>query len=206
MRFGTAPVRPPLLLLSFRFELSPSRVQIEPSPDAGGRGTMKALCLRRLWLAVPISGLLIVALVVMRSRSPLRVGGTAKEAWTYLHTAQPPGTFFTIFRRNAHADTHAIQVHTEYLVHTPRGPSHEFAEGDIDYLLDTNGNIVGIKSHWQWLNPFYPPKPVASTMGLALYQTTNDVALQQILADYGLPVSVVSTNVAVHKHLRRSLP
>jgi len=88
-------------------------------------------------------------------RSPLSVGSTADEAWTYIHSPASRGShgaFFTVTRQGWTAHAHDIQCEVRYFVYWRT--NYLFATRHLVYLLGTNGTIVGTKSDWKLIRPF----------------------------------------------------
>ena len=87
--------------------------------------------------------------------SPLRVGATADEAWTYIHTNSPSlapsGTASTVEARGSwRADARSIEHETRLYWRT----NHLFATRKILYIVDTNSTITAVHSHWKFTWPF----------------------------------------------------
>ncbi|PYJ08154.1 MAG: hypothetical protein DME25_02220 [Verrucomicrobia bacterium] len=113
----------------------------------------KALCAAVILLAAGLA--MLVGTETKAHRSPLSIGATADEAWTYIHTPAAwvsHGLLFDTARNGWIAHARDIQCDASYSLRWPK--DRLFATRHIVYLLDTNGTIVGIKSHWKWVRPF----------------------------------------------------
>ena len=96
-----------------------------------------------------------IAFVMSRiDPSPLRVGSTADEAWTYIHTNSPvlaPGPSPLVSQySNWRADARTIVQETRFLWRT----NQLFATRTTTYVVNTNSVIVGIGSRWKFKWPF----------------------------------------------------
>ena len=105
--------------------------------------------------------LLVVGLVLLggswmrASRSPLSVGATADEAWTYIHSPtanQSDVGPFHITRQAWKAQALDIQCDVAYFFRA--GTNRLFANRHVVYVLNTNSVIIGSKSNWKWIWPF----------------------------------------------------
>ena len=92
---------------------------------------------------------------IKASRSPLSVGATADEAWTYIHSStanQSDVGPFHITRQAWKAQALDIQCDVAYFFHG--ATNRLFANRHVVYVLNTNSVIVGSKSTWKWIWPF----------------------------------------------------
>ncbi len=101
-------------------------------------------------------GLVLLILREARThRTPLSVGATADEAWTYIHSptaCRSRGPFLEVARVGWKAHALDIQCDVRYSLLWPT--SRLFATRHIVYLLNTNSTIIGTKSDWKWIRPF----------------------------------------------------
>jgi hypothetical protein len=107
--------------------------------------------------AAVLAGSLILLIVIesRAHRTPLSVGATAEEAWTYIHSPaawETRGFLLDIKRRGWKAQQRDIQCDVRYYIQLKT--NHLFATRHVVYLLGTNGVITGVKSDWKWVSPF----------------------------------------------------
>ena len=113
---------------------------------------------RRILYAAALfaGGLIFLTLIDARAhRTPLSVGATADEAWTYIHSpaaCQTRSVLFDVTRSGWKAQADDIQCDVKYYFHLKT--NHLFATRHLVYLLGTNGTIRAIKSDWKWIRPF----------------------------------------------------
>ena len=114
---------------------------------------------RRIFFAVAAlvaGGLVMLVVAETRAhRTPLSVGATADEAWSYVHTPTAYGThgvLVNVARVSWHAHALDIQCDERYSLRWPT--NRLFATRHVAYVLGTNGTIIGIKSKWKWIRPF----------------------------------------------------
>src|SRR5262249_35859312 len=99
--------------------------------------------------------ILLVVSDASAHRTPLSVGATADEAWTYIHSPAAWGSrsgLFGVTRRGWKARAYDIQCDEKHYFHLKT--NHVFATRHLVYILGTNGTITGIKSDWKWIRPF----------------------------------------------------
>jgi len=103
-------------------------------------------------------GVVMLVLVEARThRTPLSVGATADEAWTYIHSptaCRSRGALFDIARVGWKAHAFDIQCDVRYSLRWPT--NRLFATCHVVYLLSTNSTIIGTKSNWKWIRPSKP--------------------------------------------------
>src|SRR5947207_10092180 len=112
---------------------------------------------RITYAATAVAGGLISLIVIEAGahRTPLSVGATADEAWTYIHSPaawESRGVLFHVKRRGWRAQAFDIQFDAKYYFRLQT--NHVFATRHLVYLVGTNGAITGIKSDWKWVRPF----------------------------------------------------
>ena len=118
--------------------------------------------LRRRRILYATTALLVVGLVILallearRHRSPLSVGATADEAWTFIHSPVAWGSHGVLFETKrfgwiAHAAD--IQCDVKYFFHV-RTNRYFFATRRVVYLVGTNSTITGVRSSWKLNRPF----------------------------------------------------
>ena len=106
-------------------------------------------------------GLIIILVVFLMAAatnidpSPLGVGATADEAWTYIHTNSttlaPAGASpFVDERSSWRADPRSIEHETRLYWRTNR----LFATRKVVYTVDTNSVISSVRSRWKFTWPF----------------------------------------------------
>jgi hypothetical protein len=111
-----------------------------------------------LWAAAILLIGALGLVVVVESRAhctPLSVGATADEAWTYIHSdaaCRSRGFMFDVTRVSWQAHARDIQCDVRYSLHWTTNSL--FAIRHVVYGLDTNGTISGIRSSWKWNTPF----------------------------------------------------
>ena len=103
-----------------------------------------------------LAGLAVLGASWMKaSRSPLSVGASADEAWTYIHSPianQSDVGPFHITRQAWKAQALDIQCDVAYFFRA--GTNRLFANRHVVYVLNTNSVIIGSKSKWKWIWPF----------------------------------------------------
>jgi hypothetical protein len=87
--------------------------------------------------------------------SPLRIGATADEAWTYIHTNSPTitptGSSSIVDERSSWcADARSIEHETRLYWRTNR----LFATRKMIYVVNTNSVITSVRCHWKFTWPF----------------------------------------------------
>ena len=113
---------------------------------------------RRLFCAAAIllaAGLVLLVVTELGAhRSPLSVGASANEAWTYIHTPSAWTThsaLFEVARGGWKAQALDIQGDVSYSLHLKT--NHLFATRHVVYVLSTNG-IIATRSKWKWIRLF----------------------------------------------------
>ncbi len=107
--------------------------------------------------ALVVGGLAVLAVVAVRAnRSPLSVGSTADEAWSYVHSPaawQSGGKFLGITRSGWSA--HALDIQCDMKYYLKVGTNrYVFVTRHVMYLLGTNSVIIGMQSSNKWRWPF----------------------------------------------------
>ena|SRR6266567_4610533 len=113
----------------------------------------KALCAAAILLTFGLAVLLVIE--VKAHRSPLSVGATADEAWTYIHRPaawRTRGVLIDVARDSWRAHALDIQCNVKYSLRWPK--DRLFATRHVVYILGTNGTITGVKSDWKLIRPF----------------------------------------------------